>query len=171
MECVYGWGGWVRFREAKSVYVTYLRFARDGSVADLFIDGGSREVTPALLRQLPLARYQARALARPDLLFGGLFTAPVPELRGILSTELFSHGQRTVDSRSRVTLQPPVDVVLTDGFLQDVARAYQNAVAHGERPNVALANQSGHPKRTIERWVYQARKRGLLPPAPQAKTR
>ena len=58
----------------------------------------------------------------------------------------------------------PEDTGLTDEFLEDVSHAYRAAVARGERPNRALAEQlgDGYSKRTVERWVYLARQRGLL---------
>lgn len=51
---------------------------------------------------------------------------------------------------------------LTDEFLQDVARAYASAVARGERPNVAIADQTGYPVKSVQRWVYTARQRGIM---------
>jgi hypothetical protein len=60
----------------------------------------------------------------------------------------------------------PPDGRLTDEFLQDLARAYTAATTRGERPNKAIEQSLGglYPVRTIERWVYTARKRGFLPP-------
>jgi hypothetical protein len=52
---------------------------------------------------------------------------------------------------------------LTDEFLQDIARAYAAAVARGERPNVAMARQTGYPLKSVQRWVYTARQRGIMP--------
>jgi hypothetical protein len=52
---------------------------------------------------------------------------------------------------------------LTDQFLRDVAKAYAAAVARRERPNVALARQTGAPVKTVQRWVYTARQRGIMP--------
>lgn len=52
---------------------------------------------------------------------------------------------------------------LTDDFLRDVARAYAAAVSRGERPNQAMAEQTGYPRRSVERWVYTTRLRGMMP--------
>jgi len=55
---------------------------------------------------------------------------------------------------------------LTDEFLKRVARAYSAAVVRGEAPNQAVARDINHgTSRTVERWVGEARKRGILPPA------
>lgn len=63
---------------------------------------------------------------------------------------------------------------LTDEFLGDVARAYNAAVARGERPNASIRDQlreqvsrdGGDPDsiklRTVQSWVYAARMRDLL---------
>jgi hypothetical protein len=52
---------------------------------------------------------------------------------------------------------------LTDEFLRDVARAYSAAVQRGERPNRAIAEQTGYPLKTAQRWVYTARDRKIMP--------
>jgi len=53
---------------------------------------------------------------------------------------------------------------ITDDFLKDVAAQYRWVSAAGELPGPAMAEQTGAPVRTVQRWVYEARKRGLLPP-------
>lgn len=53
---------------------------------------------------------------------------------------------------------------LSDEFLRDVARAYAAALARGEHPNRAIATQTGYPHKTVQRWVYTARLRGIMPP-------
>jgi hypothetical protein len=58
---------------------------------------------------------------------------------------------------------------LTDEFLRDVSRAYMAAVARGERPNMAIAAQTGHVAKTVQRWVYLARQRGIMPRGRQGK--
>jgi len=64
------------------------------------------------------------------------------------------------------TLEPVEGrVLLTDAFLGDVARAYAAAVSRGESsPGRAIADQTGKPLATAQRWVLAARKRGHMPP-------
>lgn len=69
---------------------------------------------------------------------------------------------RSADLDFRLPSSGPADG-LTDEFLQDVARAYAAAVARGERPNVAMARQTGYPLKSVQRWVYTARQRGIMP--------
>ena len=54
---------------------------------------------------------------------------------------------------------------LTDDFLRDVGRAYAAALARGERPNKAIAEQTGRDIKSVQRWVYLGRNRGVIPPA------
>ncbi|WP_157846962.1 hypothetical protein [Streptomyces achromogenes] len=54
---------------------------------------------------------------------------------------------------------------MTDDFLKDVADAYRWATNAQKAPAPALAELAGVPVRTVHRWVYEARKRGILPPA------
>lgn len=54
---------------------------------------------------------------------------------------------------------------LTDEHLQDVAQAYRWLSDANKPPAPAIADMAGVPVRTVHRWVYEARKRGILPPA------
>jgi len=54
---------------------------------------------------------------------------------------------------------------LTDDFLKDVADAYRFFTDANQSPGPAIADMSGVPVRTVHRWIYQARKRGILAPA------
>lgn len=53
---------------------------------------------------------------------------------------------------------------ITDDFLREVAAQYRWLSTAGELPGPAMAEQTGAPVRTVQRWVYDARKRGFLPP-------
>lgn len=54
---------------------------------------------------------------------------------------------------------------LTDAFLADVGRAYRAAVARRMSPAKTLSQLTGVDQRTVQSWVYKARKRGIMPPA------
>lgn len=54
---------------------------------------------------------------------------------------------------------------ITDDFLGALARRYTWLVTSGNTtPAVQLAEESGTPVATVRRWVWTARKKGLLPP-------
>lgn len=56
---------------------------------------------------------------------------------------------------------------IDDAFLSDIARQYAEHVAAGAMPAPAIATAEGVPVRTAQRWVYVARKRGIIPPSTQ----
>ncbi len=159
----YGQGGWVRFeREAGLPGVLYLRFDAEGKVVELHMVSKG-DITAADLRGLPLARVKAGAVSRLDILLGLITRSPDPEVLELLESAFPVVSAPPVDISARLTSGPPTGAY-TDQFLHDVARAYLAAVARGERPNNALLEQvgDGYSKRTIERWVYIARRRGFL---------
>jgi len=91
----------------------------------------------------------------PDVKVPGL--DPVPPMRRV------SRKWEVVSEDRDYRLSAgPVDG-LTDDFLRDVARAYAAAAARGEPPNVAIARQTGYSTKSVQRWVYTARLRGIMP--------
>jgi hypothetical protein len=170
MAIVYGFAGWVRVDTPSVPGDLYLRLSAAG-VVEMYLDGAGREITPAQLRRLPLARLRAQAESRPDLLLGmsTLNGAPDPGIREQLASA-FPDGAARARAPRQVKLKPPTGG-LTPAFLADVAAAYRSAVAMGQKPNKALAEQTGHPVRSVERWVYLARKSGHLPPTRPGEAR
>lgn len=161
MDLTYGNGGWVRVEDIGLPGTLYVRMAW-GKVSELYFDAGDREITAAHLRNLPLGKIAAVANQRPDLLLG-MSRTPGGDDISERAEQLVARKRRVaIDTTAR--LSPPT-AGLTDEFLEQVARAYRAAVARGERPNKSLAEQVGDGGgRTVERWVYLARKRGFLPP-------
>lgn len=83
----------------------------------------------------------------------------------VMRVKPVSRAKRAAAFRSNATYrlsEGPGSDGLTDDFLGQVARAYAAAMARGERPNVAMAEQTGYPVRTVQRWVYTARQRGIM---------
>jgi hypothetical protein len=66
-------------------------------------------------------------------------------------------------------LKPPLGK-LTDDYLQQVSASYDTAVRGGSKaPAVDLAQQAGVSRRTVHRWIYTARKRGVMAPGRQGR--
>jgi hypothetical protein len=109
--------------------------------------------TTALLRDIPLARIEAAANADPlarewaARALGG----EVPELAKAAAAR-------------RVKLRAPKKRLLDDAHYQLVADAYRGAVANGLSPAKTLADESGVPQGTVNRWIGESRRRGYLPP-------
>ncbi|MEU9245677.1 hypothetical protein [Streptomyces sp. NPDC048385] len=82
-----------------------------------------------------------------------IYFNPVPS--GMLVTEDQGRLPRISSPEGRIT----------DDFLQDVAEAYRWYASRDEPPAPSIAQMAGAPVRTVHRWIYEARKRGILPPA------
>ncbi len=61
-------------------------------------------------------------------------------------------------------LTTPPNGQLTEDFFRTLAAAYERAVAQGGNPAPVLAAEAGVSPRTVHRWVYMARKAGVMPP-------
>jgi hypothetical protein len=66
---------------------------------------------------------------------------------------------------AELKLDPPEDGRLSDEFLRTVAKAYVAAVGRRLPPAKTLAQLAAVSPRTVHRWCYIARKRGLMDPA------
>jgi hypothetical protein len=131
-------------------------------VLQLLPDGDGR----LRIRQLRIdGRHAPVPITRSDLL--DLPLARVEAVMNAMASELAPGDILTVeseepDSAFRLPQGGPT-AGLTDEFLRSVARAYIAAVQRGERPNVAMAEQTGYPLKSVQRWVYTARQRGIMP--------
>jgi hypothetical protein len=82
----------------------------------------------------------------------GVPQAPMPKPR------------RQAEAEAEIRLAAPEEG-LTETFLRDLAMAYEQAVQQRRPPASAIAEATGYPRRTVESWIYKARKRGIMPPA------
>ncbi|MFF2215028.1 hypothetical protein [Streptomyces antibioticus] len=80
------------------------------------------------------------------------------------SDRLVSDDADNEPSRPMPQVRPPGGR-LTDDFLEEVADAYRWFTEARRPPAPAIAETADVPVRTVHRWVYEARKRGILPPA------
>lgn len=162
MEITYGKGGWVSVAGVGLPGLLYLRYHIRGEVQEMVLPSDQGAITAAQLRRIPLTAITNVVMARPDL-FLASEGADVPDIHRIMQNDIVPRRRFRQPSAAR--LSPPM-AGLTPEFLRQVADAYTAAVARGERPNKSLAAQVGHENsRTVERWVYLARKQGFLPPS------
>lgn len=52
-----------------------------------------------------------------------------------------------------------------DDFYRKVAEVYNDVVRETSAPAKVLAEEAGVPTATVHRWIFEARRRGFLPPA------
>lgn len=159
-------------------------------IVELQLDGGGQPVAGSALRQLPISAMErvAGSVIRADGpkpdgqtlevmwsledLRRILSDAPVPQwsdaaLPGPPPIVLFG---RANDQLTYVMKHdPPLDwskgQVLTDAFLHSVGGAYDAAIQRGESPAKSIAEATGASQKTVQSWVYQGRKKGVIAPA------
>lgn len=66
-------------------------------------------------------------------------------------------------------IEPPAGRRMTDDFLRDVVRAYAIAARKGLRPAPTIAEATGVSDRAVHKWIYTARKRGIMPPGTRGR--
>jgi hypothetical protein len=70
------------------------------------------------------------------------------------------------DGRSKLARPDGSD---PEGFYRQVATAYNEALRETSKVAVVLAEEAEVPVPTVHRWIREARRRGLLPPARQGR--
>lgn len=192
-----GNGGWVRVDDPDHLpgplYVK-LRPGSDGRwrTTELYLDGRGETLTGDLLRRLRLDRIEALA-ADPEVQSSlearsGLPEVPLSVLASHYATTVargwVADAQRSQikgsnvpqvkrardpdpPSEERPPLHAPEGGRLTDDFLRQVYRAYKAAISRGEWPAPALAEQTGVTPHAVRKWIYTARRRGIIPQGKQ----
>jgi hypothetical protein len=74
-----------------------------------------------------------------------------------------------IEAEELPVIEPPAGRRITDDFLQTVAHAYAIAARKGLRPAPAIAEQAGVSPRAVHKWIYTARKRGIMPPGTRGR--
>lgn len=87
-----------------------------------------------------------------------MFFKPMP------SNSLVSDGTEGLPAGKIPQIKAP-EGRLTDEFLGDVAEAYRWLTDAKKAPAPAISEMTNVPVRTVHRWIYEARKRNILPPA------
>jgi len=144
-----GWYAWVADDPAPASVRVRLSRREDGRMR---IDGLQIEgpVSAEALRSIPVGRIEAAANAQLGQ------TAPARRKR----TEA-----RIPDSlRSNAVRGYP------DAFYDSIASAYRTLVATSSKPVSELAVANDVPVTTAQRWVKEARRRGLLAPGHPGKS-
>ncbi len=185
------WGfgaGWLSFEHPGlgTVRARFTEIDQHWRLTELYIDGNDLPIQTGALRRLSLGELEAFIEQFPyrrllpglqaDVVADGEPAHRVVDLRRQFTEDDAQARRLKLRMRKRFgdhaddplgpqpTLAAPVDG-LTDAFLGDVARSYGWAVAHGRPPAKELARQAGVSQRTVQAWVYKARKRGLMAPA------
>lgn len=181
-----GNAGWVRCAFDDREHRVYLRFTPDerGRLAarELVIDSDGGSLTAQTAR-IPIGEIEARvngdSRIYDDILRTWQNSSPVGgPADGSAVAVLVSHfggvhagkhkhrpSSPSASTSTAYRLSEVPNAGLTDEFLGRLRRAYFAAIQRGEAPNKAIATDLHLSRRTVERWVYIARQRGIMPPA------
>jgi hypothetical protein len=161
LELLPGPGGWVQVVGKAWI----VRFTREG---DVWKQTEIRliDARPEDLRAFPLRRIEL-AVNASDALSAAL-AARLDEDPEELGPRAFE-GFVIVIPEPPITLKRPKAHRLTDEWYAEVAKVYRLAAARQLNPRTTIAEAAGVSTDVAGRWVYEARKRGHLPPAQPGK--
>ncbi|MEU3222638.1 hypothetical protein ABZ695_05695 [Streptomyces sp. NPDC006976] len=179
--------GWIRLKEGEGGPTVYLQFEQFGppgqerfDMQSVVMEKGSEDtLSGRTWRRVPFSELEMY-LKIPEVM--GYLTTPCdvtpPSLDSL--AEYFDATAHLVSAKGTIpgrALAPdgspqdsfpvvrPLEGRLTDEHLRDVAEAYRWNTNANRPPAPAIAEAAGVPVRTVHRWIYEARKRGILPPA------
>ncbi len=145
-----GWYAWLDgTRDGVAVHVKFGRRA-DGRlhIAGLRLEGA---VSAEVLRSIPVGRIEAAANAQ--LVTPGAKPRKTEAAVARIPDEFRDNAVRGYP----------------DAFYDSIAAAYRSLVATTSKPVSELANANDVPVTTAQRWVKEARRRGLLAPGHPGK--
>ncbi|HET7416877.1 MAG TPA: hypothetical protein VFJ61_04535 [Solirubrobacterales bacterium] len=144
-----GWLAWADEGRLPASVRVKVREADDGRfhVSALHVDGA---VSAEVLRAIPVGRIEAAANAQ--------FHHRAP-----------GSPARQPRARIRPSLRSNAVQGYPNAFYEAVATTYRHLSATSSRPVAALAEANEVPVTTAQRWVKEARRRGLLAPGRPGK--
>ncbi|MBE4789960.1 hypothetical protein [Streptomyces caniscabiei] len=184
--------GWTRLSDNSGGPTVYIQYAIPESAADTRLDmqtvvmeaGQEGPLTGRTWRRIPLAMAESRLLEDMEYthgIFNYPWEGPRPTLDSLVeffdstkdkfTTVMIGEiGARVGDGqdgdpKGKLPIIRSPEGRLTEDFLTDVADAYRWFTAAGEPPAPSISKRAKVPVRTVHRWIYEARKRGILPPA------
>jgi hypothetical protein len=147
--------------EALHAWVNFRRTAADGHWKTIALF--CLEPTPEALRSLPLHRIEVAANAGGSISeqLAARFDEPSPAIGSAEFHEAFSGW---VQPEPALELRRPPGRRLDDDWYVRVGATYIAAKDRGLKPRTAIAELAGVSTDVAGRWIYEARKRGHLPP-------
>jgi hypothetical protein len=118
----------------------------------------------AVLASHYVTTYGVRADPATDWCVAAAFTLFEGAKNVVKKKRTYKRDELLLDADYRLTAPPGPDGLSAE-FLDQVRRAYVAATLRGEPPNKTIAADVHASPRSVERWVYEARKRGIMPAA------
>ncbi|MFJ3024072.1 hypothetical protein ACIPH4_24470 [Streptomyces tendae] len=184
--------GWIRLKERGGGPSVFLQYERSGSPGQerfdmravvLKADEGD-ELSARLWRRIPFSQLERMFNFAPMV---EVLTAPTPadvvaptldtldayfeatseteSVFGSINSDVLVSDEQEGNPPGKIPIVKPPQGRLTDDFLRDVAEAYRWFAEAKQPPAPGIADIAEVPVRTVHRWIYEARKRGILPPA------
>jgi hypothetical protein len=161
-----GRGGWVDYADVEVPEWVSVRVQpnEQGRLVVVEVHLARDRVTSEALRAVPLGRIEAM-VNHPDhveVIRAHAATAPRPD------EDPRGAPQRAPWVPKEITWEVELEVPRgrkPEGFYRRVAAIYSDAAQLSRRPAAEIAEAVGVPTVTVHRWVGEARRRGLLPPA------
>lgn len=183
--------GWIRLTDSHGGPSVYLEFEHSGPTGQERFDlktvvmrtGAAEPLSGRAWRRVPFSDLERRLQEEPirDVLTARPSGVTPPSLDSLdtffeTTAEMAAPAHRmptktvvaSAQDEGTPTQAPVIQAPqgrITDDFLKDIADAYRWSVGMEESPAPAIAKQADVPVRTVHRWIYEARKRGILPPA------
>jgi hypothetical protein len=159
-----GWLAPAFYRSPDGYAVVVHTTVTDGRrVIDRLVISGS-DITAATLRGLRMGQIAAYA-ERGEPATERAYTQLTSALDKVIPPGYDYDAEPAFPRKPRTwTLSRP-DGTDPEGFSRRVAEAYNDLVLWSSAPAKALAIEAGVPVTTVHRWIRDARRLGLLPPA------
>ena len=154
-----GAGGWVqaRFDLDGAPRHVFVRFEPDSEGRWRAAEASVPRPTPQLFQRIPFHRIELAVSADSmlrDALARRLGEDPEPGFRG-------AFGEPT--RGEPLLIKRPAGRRLDDSFYERVGVVYRQAIGRGLKPRQAISEAAGVSPDVAGRWIYEARKRGLIP--------
>jgi hypothetical protein len=103
---------------------------------------------------------------------GSLRSVPVGRIEAAANAELRAAPPRTKRPQAQLSASLRSNAVqgYPDAFYDAIASTYRHLAGVSPRPVVDIAEANGVPVTTAQRWVKEARRRGLLSPGHRGKS-
>jgi hypothetical protein len=164
LHLIPGTSGWVQARFTASgdarnfLRRAFVQFEPDAKGGWKATHWDIPDYPPAVMRQVPYSRIKRAVVANERVLaeLAKRLAEPYEGFRGAFSEPERERGKP-------IRLERPAGRRLPDSFYSTVAIAYRQAVGRGLNPRQAIAEAAGVSLDVAGRWIYQARKRKLIP--------
>lgn len=157
-------GGWVRWQGSDFPHTVLVRLVDDDGrlvVSELYVSGHGQRVDARTFRRVPIGRIETW-VNQPDTAAQVRYKMGFPptDVQAVKRARPLKGGAASPD----LYLEVPDTFRYEDSFYARVAEVYTAAGQFYAAPAREIADENGVPLATVQRWVKEARRRGVLGP-------